>query len=143
MSRRAWILGAGALVQLAILGVLFSSLGGLHVPDRRPSSFLLPPVKPPKPADRPAPQRDGVGPQSQFIWWVADQLAAHGVLIVHVETDRVDAAIAIARQLIEPVKSSYVEVLVYFYPAGKTRERALTRVQWTPQAGYVELRLGE
>ncbi len=143
MTGRGWILGLGAILQLIILAVLFSALGRLHVPDRRPSTLLLPPVSPPKEPARSTPQREGVGPQGQFIWWVTGQLAAHGALIVHVETDRLDAASAIARQLIEPVQSSYVEALVYFYPPGKTREPAVTRVQWTLQAGYVELRLVE
>lgn len=69
-------------------------------------------------------------------WRVRDHLSAHHVLIVRVETDRLNESLVIAQLLVEPVKARYAEALVYFYRPGGTR--LLKRVQWTPQAGYVE-----
>jgi hypothetical protein len=69
-------------------------------------------------------------------WRVRDHLSAHHVLIVRVETDRLQESLAVAKLLVEPVKTRYAEALVYFYRPGGTR--LVKRVQWTPRAGYVE-----
>ena len=70
-------------------------------------------------------------------WQVIDYLSALGILIVDVETHRLDEALGIARALVHPLKDSYIEVLVYFRAPGT--ELAAKRVQWTPASGYVEL----
>ncbi len=82
---------------------------------------------------RPRPSMRGLG------WQVIDYLSALGVLIVDVETHRLDEALGIARALVHPLEASYVEVLVYFRAPGT--ELAAKRVQWTPAGGYIELDL--
>ena len=44
-------------------------------------------------------------------------------------------ALESAHALVEPLKESYIEVLVYFSEPGE--ELAAQRVQWTPDGGYV------
>ncbi len=87
------------------------------------------PVDPPFAQFRPRPSMRGLG------WQVIDYLSALGVLIVEVETHRLDETLGIAHALVEPLKESYIEVLVYFSEPG--RELAAQRVQWTPEGGYV------
>jgi hypothetical protein len=73
-------------------------------------------------------------------WSVTESLSAHYVLIVHVETRHFDEARAIARELTEPVKARYAEVLIYFHRPGRPDPLAPRRVQWTRESGYVEVR---
>ena len=82
---------------------------------------------------RPRPSMRGLG------WQVIDYLSALGVLIVDVETHRLDEALGIARALVHPLEESYIEVLVYF--RAPDTEMAAKRVQWTPSGGYIELDL--
>jgi hypothetical protein len=70
-------------------------------------------------------------------WTVVHQLSAHNILVVEVETARLDEAGAIAQQLTEPVKDRYSEILVYLYRPGTHGQLAARRVQWTPTTGYV------
>lgn len=88
------------------------------------------PVDPPFARFRTRPSMRGLG------WQVIDYVSALGVLIVEVETYRLDEATGIAHALVEPLKESYVEVLVYFAEPGQ--ELAEQRVQWTPSGGYVQ-----
>ena len=97
-----------------------------------PGPWLLADPRPVEPSFarfRPRPSMRGIG------WQVIDYLSALGVLIVEVETYRLDEATGIAHALVEPLKQSYVEVLVYFSEPGQ--ELAALRVQWTPEGGYV------
>ena len=68
-------------------------------------------------------------------WQVSDYLSALGVLIIHIETHRLTETAGIARELVEPLKDRYIEVLVYFREPGS--ELAAKRMQWTPTLGYV------
>lgn len=97
-----------------------------------PGPWLLADPRPVDPSFarfRPRPSMRGIG------WQVIDYLSALGVLIVEVETYRLDEALDIAQALVEPLKESYIEVLVYFSEPGQ--ELAAQRVQWTPERGYV------
>lgn len=76
-------------------------------------------------------QRGGEG------WQVVHQLSAHHVLVVEVETERVGEALAIAHQLVDPVKAHYTECLVYIFRPGRRGGLPAARVQWTPRGGYV------
>jgi hypothetical protein len=71
-------------------------------------------------------------------WSVTGHLSAHFVLIAHVETDYLTEAAAIARQIADPVKDNYAEVLIYFHRPGRPDPLAPRRVQWTVKTGYVE-----
>jgi hypothetical protein len=71
-------------------------------------------------------------------WSVTEHLSAHFVLIAHVETDYLHEAMAIARQIADPVKARYAEVLIYFHRPGRPDTPAPRRVQWTAKTGYVE-----
>jgi len=70
-------------------------------------------------------------------WKVVDQLSAHHVLVLEVETERLGEARAIAQQLVAPVADRYSEVLIYYYRPGPRGPLAARRVQWTPKGDYV------
>jgi hypothetical protein len=106
---------------------------------------------PPPPGHPPLARGDAVGPENAGVepgaleprqplegdgWRIIEQYSGHWVLIVKVETDRIDDAEAIAREIVEPLKEPYSEALVYFYRPGTTRVLASARVQWTPAGGY-------
>jgi hypothetical protein len=71
-------------------------------------------------------------------WAVTETLSAHYVLISHVETQYLEEASSIARQLTDPIKTRYSEVLIYFHRPGRPDDLPPRRVQWTPAHGYVE-----
>ncbi|MGE0814090.1 MAG: hypothetical protein AB7O93_12150 [Vicinamibacterales bacterium] len=71
-------------------------------------------------------------------WTVTEQFAAQHVIVLQVETRRLDEAPAIARRITEPLQSGYSEVLIYFHRPGRPDGLPPRRVQWTPAAGYVE-----
>ena len=96
--------------------------------------FLMGPHPPASPSEgrRPGrPSMRGIG------WQVVDYLSALGALIINVETHRLTETSEIARELVDPLKDRYVEVLVYFREPGT--ELATERVQWTPTVGYVAI----
>lgn len=78
----------------------------------------------------PGPSGDG--------WKVVHQLSAHHILVLEVETSRVQEAAPIAQQLAEPVKARYSEIVVYFFRPGTRGSLPAARVQWTPKNGYLE-----
>jgi hypothetical protein len=71
-------------------------------------------------------------------WSVTQSLSAHNVLIVHVETRYLDEAMGIAKQVAEPIKFRYAEVLIYFHRPGRPDLLPPRRIQWTPAHDYVE-----
>jgi hypothetical protein len=71
-------------------------------------------------------------------WTVTEQLVAGSVLVLQVETRHVAEALAIASELVEPVKARYTEVMVYFHRPGRPTTLPPRRVQWSPSRGYVE-----
>lgn len=71
-------------------------------------------------------------------WTVTERLVAGSVLVLQVETRHLAEALDIARQLVEPSKASYAEVLVYFHRPGRPSTLPPRRVQWSPARGYVE-----
>ena len=133
---RTLILGAIVLAAAAAAGA-GAAVARWSAPDALPAvpppgPWLLAdprPVDPPFAQFRPRPSMRGLG------WQVIDYLSALGVLIVEVETWRLDETVGIAHALVEPLKESYIEVLVYFSEPGA--ELAAQRVQWTPERGYV------
>ena len=96
-----------------------------------------PPLRPhPMPIEKIPVSRRDANPWAA--WSVTESLSAHGVLIVQVETHRLGEARAVARQLADPIKSRYAEILMYFHRPGRPDVPAPRRVQWTPKDGYVE-----
>ena len=71
-------------------------------------------------------------------WTVTEQLVAGSVLVLQVETRHVADALAIARELVEPLKARYTEVMVYVHRPGRPTTLPPRRVQWSPSHGYVE-----
>jgi len=71
-------------------------------------------------------------------WSLTEHRSAHNMLVAHVETDHLDEAVAIAKQLAEPVRERYEEVLIYFHRPGRPDTLPPRRVQWTRTTGYVE-----
>ncbi len=71
-------------------------------------------------------------------WTVTEQLVASSVLVLQVETHYPDEALAIARELVEPQKARFAEVMIYFHRPGRPSTLPPRRVQWSPDRGYVE-----
>lgn len=71
-------------------------------------------------------------------WTVTERLVAGSVLVLQVETTHLADALDIARQLVEPSKARYAEVLIYFHRPGRPSTLPPRRVQWSPARGYVE-----
>jgi hypothetical protein len=113
-----------AVAALAGLWRLAEDLGKRPAPTSAPTAAA--PV--PRRAFLPAPFGDG--------WRVVHQLSAHRVLVLEVETERVQEASPIARQLAEPVKSRYAEIMIYYFRPGRRGGLPAARVEWTPRGGY-------
>jgi hypothetical protein len=114
----------------AVLAVLFLSSAPAEPPVR-------PEVRPPASALM-IPLRD----DSTRGWTVVGMISAQRALVVEVDTLRLNEAVAIAQQIVEPVSDRYDEVLVYFFDdPGATPRLAALRVQWTPADGYRTLEL--
>lgn len=94
-----------------------------------------PPPPQPAPAGLSMPRREAA-PWAR--WTVTEQLSAHHVLIVHIETDHLNEARSIARQVVEPIRERFAEVLVYVHRPGRPDAVAPRRIQWTRARGYVE-----
>ena len=100
-----------------------------------------------RPAPAPAVPDNALRMRTAFIpgpsgdgWKVVHQLSAHDILVLDVETARVQEATQIAQQLAEPVKARYSEILVSVFRPGKRAGLPAARVQWTPKGGHVETR---
>ena len=94
---------------------------------------------------RPAPPSAGPRPGQPAMggpgWRVVSASSVSGVLMVVVETERLDDMGAIAREVVTPATPQLLEALVYFHRPGASR--ATGRVQWTPGRGYVPLTFAE
>ena len=130
------LIAAGAVAVAGLARIVAVPSPG-PLPDVRPPGawVLMTPqaLTSPTARFRPRPSMRGLG------WQVIDYVSALGVLIVDVETHRLDEALGIARALVHPLEDSYIEVLVYFQAPGTGL--AARRVQWTLTGGYVELDL--
>ncbi len=95
--------------------------------------------------ERPAPPSAGPRPGHPAMagpgWRVVSVNSISGVLMVTVETERVDETVVIAREVVAPARAQLLEALVYFRRPGASG--AASRVQWTPDGGYVPLRFAE
>ena len=72
-------------------------------------------------------------------WRVTEANAAQGVLVVEVEADQPDDALAIAEQIVAPLDDTYEEVLVYVRGTDPAPGALTHRIQWTPGRGFVEI----
>lgn len=137
--RRSRAAGVAAIVLiLAGLAVLALEMGrGAADPPpvdtpTLPRADALQPPAPPAAGRRPGqPAMGGPG------WRAISASSISGVLMVIVETERLDEMAAIAREVVTPAKARLLEALVYFHRPGASR--ATGRVQWTPDGGYVPL----
>jgi hypothetical protein len=134
---------------VALVVVLLAGLAALAFEMRRvgaepppvdtpslPRTDTLQPPAPPAAGRRPGqPAMGGPG------WRATSASSISGVLMVIVETDRLDEMAAIAREVVTPAKARLLEALVYFHRPGASR--AMGRVQWTPDGGYVPLTFSE
>lgn len=146
--RRKFLAGgaAGAVIVLGIAGVLVL----LETGGDRPREWVRPVVAPPaaapnEPLRRPAPPSAGHRPGQPRMagpgWRVISVSSVTDVLLVIVETDRLDDIEAIARDVVSPAAADHLEALVYFHRPGAAE--ATARVQWTPRGGFVPLRFAE
>ena len=134
------LLAIGVVIPVGAIGVLsqWSS-----IPDETPAvhkpvawALLTAPPVPHSAEGRPGrPSMRGLG------WQVVDYLAAHRVLVVKVQTYRMDEAMDIAAELVDPLQDGYSEVLVYFHSPHEAL--AAKRVQWSPASGFVEIDFGD
>ena len=130
------LLAIGVVIPVGTIGVLYQlrSVPAETPAVHEPVSWALvtaPPVPPSAAAQPGRPSLRGLG------WQVADYLSAHRVLVVKVETYRMDEAMDIAVELVDPLQDGYSEVLVYFHYPHETL--AAKRVQWSPAFGFVDI----
>lgn len=125
MPRFAIIVWLATGVAVVALWFAARDLGDRRLPQAAPAA---PPAA--RKAFLPGPSGDG--------WKVVHQTSAHHMLVLEVETERVTEAVQIARQLTEPVKDRYTEVMVYVFRPGRRGGLPAARVQWSHRAGYEE-----
>ena len=136
-GQRAILAGAaGAAGVLIALGAVATRLiEADHPPVEAPalpSAEALQHPAPPAAGRRPGqPALAGPG------WRVISVSSVTDVLLVIVETERLDDIVAIARDVVAPAAADHLEALVYFHRLGAAG--ATARVQWTPRGGYVPL----
>ena len=82
-------------------------------------------------------------PRNVAPWSVTQRRTAHHALIVDVVARQVTEATSIAREIVEPVRHRYDEVLVYVRGPDARGMPSERRVQWTPSGGYAELIIRE
>jgi hypothetical protein len=126
------LLGAGA-ASFALLGLL-----GLSVALRPASQVSTPADKAASSLARTLNNAAREAADSPRIGWaVTKATAAHHMMVIEVDAERLDDASGIAIQIVEPVRSSgYEEILIYVRQPGN-RVPAVRRIQWTPRGGYV------
>ena len=71
-------------------------------------------------------------------WTVVKSAGALQEMVVYVAAERPERARVIAEQIIGPVHTHYVEILVYVHAIDETRNPLVRRVEWTPRGGYRE-----
>jgi hypothetical protein len=86
-----------------------------------------------------APRGPAEMPLDNAQYSILEMATAHGAFTLEVEVDACADTAAIARQLVEPIKAQYGEVLVYFYDRSGDGELPMRRVQWTEGNGYTEV----
>ena len=123
--------------RLGIISLWVVALGGVAALVYLVSLVGGPPRRPLIEAAVPADTVRGVYFPPAEGWKVLDQLSAHHVLVLEVETERMGEVKAIAQQLVQPVADRYSEVLIYFYRPRQRGKLAARRVQWTPKRDYV------
>ena len=69
-------------------------------------------------------------------WTVTESLSAHHVLIAHIETRYLDEALSIAKQVADPVKFRYAEIVLYFHRPGRPDLLPPRKIVWTPDRDY-------
>ena len=140
------------LPRLAAIGVTVATLGALAAAAIQVGRFSADPPAVDAPAlprgatlQVPAPPSAGPRPGQPAMggpgWRVISANSVSGVLMVIVETERLDDMTAIAREVVTPAAAQLLEALVYFHRPGASRARG--RVQWTPGGGYVPLTFAE
>lgn len=124
MTARVLLFGAAWVAVLAVIIVV--------VRPHRPEIAVT--ITSSLPEVAPAPPKPGTRYPG---WTVKRAYSAHHTMVVEVDAEHPSEALAIARELVEPLRNRYDEVLVY------TREPdapdAARRVQWTPRGGYIEI----
>lgn len=128
-------LGLAALVGIGLLAALFGALQetGTRAVGTSPAQVITKEAA--ANGRRPAVERPHLPNPG---WRVVRSFSAHSVMVVDVQTDRLEDAKAIAVQIVEPVKRDYMEIMIYFRSGGPRRDLPDRRVQWTPRGGYVE-----
>lgn len=71
-------------------------------------------------------------------WSVTHARASQGALVIEAVMPKPADALSNAREIVEPVRWKYSEVLVYVRGSSAPGTLASRRVQWTPAGGYVE-----
>ncbi len=78
------------------------------------------------------------GSPDEMAWRVTQANSTADVMVVDVEAERPDEALAITEEIVAPLIDSYAEVVVYVRGRDQTGDDSVRRVQWTPDTGYVE-----
>jgi hypothetical protein len=124
---RVLVFGAAWTLCLAAVGVAVRQSSRPLVSVQHPVAVIKPPAPPPRAGTR----YPG--------WTVTRAYSAHHMMVIEVETDSAGDGSKIARQLVEPLKDRYDEVLIYVRRHDqRPDDLPARRIQWTPRGGYVE-----
>ena len=142
-------LATGAACTLLVLGAagvfILSEMATMRPPEPAGLAVKSPAAASGEPLRHPAPPSAGHRPGQPRMagpgWRVISVSSVTDVLLVIVETERLDDIEAIARDVVSPAAPDHLEALVYFHRPGAAE--ATARVQWTPRGGYVPLRFAE
>jgi hypothetical protein len=124
------------LQKIAVVAVWAVSLAGVGAVGLLIYFFQAQRSVPPAPGVNMPSVRQQANPWAR--WSVTQSLSAHNVLIVHVETRYLGESMSIAKQIAEPIKFRYAEVMIYFHRPGRPDLLPPRRIQWTPADDYVE-----
>jgi hypothetical protein len=84
-------------------------------------------------------QRPVDAPLDNERYTILEMATAHGAFTIELEVDSDADTKTLARELVEPMRENYAEVLVYFYDRAGDGQLPIKRVQWTQAEGYVEV----
>lgn len=76
------------------------------------------------------------GETGRHPWVIVKAWSAQQLLVADVEARRLDEAPDIARQIVDPVRDKYDEVLIYVRAPGAAGTSPTRRVRWTKTGGY-------
>lgn len=127
---------ATALGVVALAGVwLFGGRGEPAIP--RAHLATVEPAAPHSAADAARATLPFYPPNAGERWASLGVTAAHAAMVMRITVDDGTDAMAVAEEIVEPLKPNYAEILIYVHDADHESAMPMLRIQWTPRGGFV------